>query len=300
MRNAYDPNATDAWAPWEQVDVPAPLRSVAVAIDFGGRLNIIGLSNGDRIYHRVKLGSGTVYTPWVQLPGSVHEIAATKEGGGAGELVLLGADANGNLYRNTSYGLVSFTQNGWLPDPWNGWQPLPVSLGGNPAIATLGNQSTVLGAAASVGVSVSGGIYPYVLVASGLPPGLSVSGSAIVGTPTTAGSYDVSAIAVDSTGERSAAMSFAWNVITISVPNVTGMTAARAASALRAVGLGLPLTAQCRRSQLRQAGRNRDLSESKRRCAGRVGLRRAYCSRSVADGTACVQLMRRTGASARR
>ena len=36
-------------------------------------------------------------------------------------------------------------------------------------------------------------------------------------------------------------MSFAWNVITISVPNVTGMTAARAASALRAVGLGLPL-----------------------------------------------------------
>jgi hypothetical protein len=95
-------------------------------------------------------------------------------------------------------------------------------------------------------------------------------------------------------------MSFAWNVITISVPNVTGMTAARAASALRAVGLGLPLTAQCRRSQLRQAGRNRDLSESKRRCAGRVGLRRAYCSRSVADGTACVQLMRRTGASARR
>jgi hypothetical protein len=240
VRNAYDPNAASAWTPWEQVDVPAPLRSIAVAIDLGGRLNIIGLTNGDQIYHRVKLGSGTVYTPWVQLPGSVHEIAATKEGGGAGELVLLGADANGNLYRNTSYGLVSFTQSGWMPDPWNGWQPLPLSLGGNPAIATLDNQSTVVDAPTSVGISVSGGMYPYTLFASGLPPGLSVSGNAIVGTPTTAGSYGVSAIAVDSTGERYAAMSFAWNVTAIRVPNVTGMTAARATSALRAVGLGLP------------------------------------------------------------
>jgi hypothetical protein len=204
-------------------------------------LNIIGLTNGDQIFHRVKLGSGIVYTPWVQLPGSVHEIAATKEGGGAGELVLLGADANGNLYRNTSYGLVSFTQNSWMPDPWNGWQPLPVALGGNPAIATLGNQSTLLGAPASVGISVSGGLYPYTLLASGLPPGLSVSGSAIVGTPSTLGDYGVSAIAVDSTGERSEVMSFAWNVTAITVPNVVGMTAARATSALSAVGLGLPL-----------------------------------------------------------
>jgi hypothetical protein len=170
----------------------------------------------------------------------LHEIAATKEGGGSGELVLLGANANGDLYRNTSYGLVSFTQNGWMTDPWNGWQPLPVMLGGNPAIATPLTQSTVLGAAANLGISVAGGMYPYTLNATGLPPGLRVSGNSIVGTPTAAGSYDVSAIAVDSTGEHSEVVSFTWNIRAITVPDVIGMSAAKASSILRSAGLGIP------------------------------------------------------------
>jgi len=240
VRNAYDPNAANAWTGWEEVDVPEPLRRIAVAIDLGGRLNIIGLTYGDQIFHRAKLGSGTIYTPWVQLPGSVHEIAATKEGGGSGELVLLGVNAAGNLYRNTSYGLVSFTQNGWMTDPWNGWQPLPVMLGGNPAIATPLTQSTVLGAAANLGISVAGGMYPYTLNATGLPPGLTVSGNSIVGTPTAAGSYDVSAIAVDATGEHSEVASFTWNIHAITVPDVIGMSASKAAGILRSAGLGIP------------------------------------------------------------
>jgi hypothetical protein len=239
--NATDPGADGGWTAWEQIDTPTPLRQIAVAIDLGQRLNIIGLTYGDQVFHRAKLGGGSVYTGWLQIPGSVHQITATKEGGGSGELVLLAADAAGNLYRNTSYGLIDWTPNGWITEPWNGWQPLPASLGGNPAIASPGNLSTVLNASASVGVSVAGGTYPYTLLVSGLPAGLSVQGTSIVGTPSAPGAYTVSAVAVDATGEQSGWISFGWNITTLTVPNVVGMPVGRASGILRGVGLGLPI-----------------------------------------------------------
>jgi hypothetical protein len=241
VRNATDPSVAGAWTSWEQVDTPTPLQRLAVTIDLGGRLNIIGIDNADRIFQRVKLGDGTVYTNWVQLPGSLHEVTATKEGGGAGEIVLLGINANGTIYRNTSYGLVSLTQNGWMPDPWNGWQPLSNLLGGNPVLTALGNQITVAGATISMPLSLTGGALPSALTASGLPPGLSVNGNSIVGSPAMPGSYSVSITATDANGEKSAPMSFTWTVTGIAVPNVSGMTVARAISALRAAGLGIPV-----------------------------------------------------------
>jgi len=123
MRNATDPSVGGAWTGWDQVQGPAPLRTIAVTLDLGGRVNIFGLTNDDRIFQRVKLGNE--YTGWSQIPGTLHNIAAMKQGGGSGMLVLVGVATDGNIYRNTSYGLLGSSPNGPTPGPWNSWVLLP-------------------------------------------------------------------------------------------------------------------------------------------------------------------------------
>ena len=120
--NATDPTVNGAWSTWDQMQTPVPLRMVAAAIDLGGRINVFAVANDNRIFQCVKLGN--VYTNWLQIPGSMHDIAATKQGGGSGMLVLVGASADGNIYRNTSYGLIDTTPSGSQPGPWNGWVAL--------------------------------------------------------------------------------------------------------------------------------------------------------------------------------
>ena len=139
-RNATDPAVSGAWTAWDQVQVPAPLTSIAATIDLGARVNIFGITNDDRIFQRVTEG-GNVYGIWSQIPGSVHSVAAVKEGGGQAMLVLIGVAADGNVYLNTSTGLVDFTPNGPVPGPWNGWVSIPrprvlptLPLGPNPVL----------------------------------------------------------------------------------------------------------------------------------------------------------------------
>jgi hypothetical protein len=57
-------------------------------------VNIFGVANGDQLFQRVKLGND--YTGWSQIPGTIHNTTATKEGGGQAVLVLIGLDLNGN------------------------------------------------------------------------------------------------------------------------------------------------------------------------------------------------------------
>jgi hypothetical protein len=202
-------------------------------------VNIFGITTGDQLFQRVKLGDGTVYTGWAQIPGAMHDIAAIKEGGGSGPLLLIGIDANGNIYRNTSSGLISQNPNGWIPAAWKGWVRLPIALGGNPVLVPPGNQSTVLGAWASLALSVSGGTFPYTWTVSGLPPGLSLDGNSIAGFPATPGSFAISAMVTDSVGEKSEPVSFTWTATAIMVPNVIGATRLQAADILFTAGLSL-------------------------------------------------------------
>lgn len=118
-------NATDTLTAWEQVDTPAPMRALAVSLDLGGRINIFCLTGDDRIFQRVKLGGGALYTGWAQIPGSLHSIAAMRQSGGPDRLVLIGLAADGRMYRNVSYGLLAGAPGAWMPGPWNGWVSLP-------------------------------------------------------------------------------------------------------------------------------------------------------------------------------
>ena len=55
------------------------------------------------------------------------------------------------------------------------------------------------GAAYSASLSVTGGTPPYTWTVLGLPPGLSASGAALSGTPTSKGTFTVIALVTDST-----------------------------------------------------------------------------------------------------
>jgi subtilisin family serine protease len=81
---------------------------------------------------------------------------------------------------------------------------------GNPAVTNPGLQNGTVGTPASLQLAASGGTPPYSWSATGLPPGLSISGSGLIsGTPTTAGSYTVTVTVTDSTN-KTATGSFAW------------------------------------------------------------------------------------------
>ncbi len=98
---------------------------------------------------------------------------------------------------------------------------------GGPAVANPGNQSSVVGTAVTLNNSASGGTPPYTWSATGLPPGLSINSSTgqVTGTPTTAGSYNVT---ITATGGGSGSTSFTWTVSTVggcgAVTNGTDVT----------------------------------------------------------------------------
>ncbi|MET0136016.1 MAG: S8 family serine peptidase [Kibdelosporangium sp.] len=83
---------------------------------------------------------------------------------------------------------------------------------GNPAVTNPGNQSGVVGTPVSLQLSATGGTPPYTWTATGLPAGLSISASGLItGTPTTAGTYSVTATATDGT-PASGSTTFSWTI----------------------------------------------------------------------------------------
>lgn len=83
----------------------------------------------------------------------------------------------------------------------------------SPSVTNPGNQTGTAGTATSLQLSASGGTPPYSWSATGLPPGLTVNTSTgqITGTPTTAGSYSVTATATDSV-TASGSTTFNWTI----------------------------------------------------------------------------------------
>jgi hypothetical protein len=90
------------------------------------------------------------------------------------------------------------------------------AAGGGSGTVTVnnpGNQTTTVGTAVNLQLSATGGTPPYTWSATGLPPGLSIGSSTgkITGTPTTAGSYTVTATAKD-VNQVSGSATFNWTI----------------------------------------------------------------------------------------
>jgi Putative Ig domain len=85
----------------------------------------------------------------------------------------------------------------------------------SPSLLNPGNQTNVVGQSVSLQLSATdpGGL-ALQYSASGLPPGLSIASSTglITGTPTTAGTYNITARATNTDG-RSASQSFTWSIL---------------------------------------------------------------------------------------
>ncbi|HCT75010.1 MAG TPA: peptidase S8, partial [Micromonosporaceae bacterium] len=93
-------------------------------------------------------------------------------------------------------------------------------MNGTPSGVTVtnpGNQTGTVGTAATLNNSATGGTAPYTWSATGLPAGLSISTSSgqITGTPTTAGTSNVTVTATDSSSPaKTGSASFTWTVNT--------------------------------------------------------------------------------------
>jgi len=97
--------------------------------------------------------------------------------------------------------------------PAQAGDPTCTTGGGNVVTVTNpGPRTGTVGTATSLQLTASGGTAPYTWSATGLPAGLSISSSGLIsGTPTTAGSYSVTATARDATGATGSA-TFAWTI----------------------------------------------------------------------------------------
>jgi len=107
-------------------------------------------------------------------------------------------------------------------------------------VANPGSKTGTVGTAVSLQLSASGGTAPYTWTATGLPAGLSISSSGLIsGTPTTAGTYSVTATAKDSTGATGSA-TFSW---TISTAGGTGCSGQKLGNPGFETGTAAPWTA---------------------------------------------------------
>ncbi|WP_442935214.1 putative Ig domain-containing protein [Micromonospora sp. CPCC 206061] len=97
------------------------------------------------------------------------------------------------------------------------------------AVSYPGTQTGTVSAAISpMSHTASGGTAPYSWSATGLPPGLSISSStgSVTGTPTAAGTYNVTVTASDSSSPAKTGITFYWWSVALAVSNPGNQTSA--------------------------------------------------------------------------
>lgn len=154
--------------------------------------------------------SGSSVTPLPDF-GSVSFTGSTFNGGSmqaSGAVAIDMTDSSGNVIASTGAddGAGDFTVS-------YGSSSQPPPGNGSVTVNNPGSQSSAVGAAVSLqinGTDSAGRALSY--QATGLPPGLSISGSGLIsGTATTAGTYTVEVTASDASGSTGST-SFTWSV----------------------------------------------------------------------------------------
>jgi metallophosphoesterase (TIGR03767 family) len=233
---------------------PLGLTAGSIAVASGqGTLHLFATGEDGQVFHSHQTTSGgAVWTPWGQLDADVvwasYNVRHLAAGAVLGTLVLLGADADGQLLMRHQ-NLLDDTDFG----PWTG---LPGRLRGGllpatrPVAGWPGDQDSTVGDAVSLELNVQGGKAPYRWAFAGLPSGVAgddgtghLTGTAVPGGP----GVSVVTATVTDTNHLFSTTTFTWRVLT-TVPDVLGLTEAEAATALQAAGASLgrvSLNSQC-------------------------------------------------------
>jgi hypothetical protein len=180
---------------------------------------------GSQVATNVSIG-GHSYNVWEGAQSTWNTVSYTMTSGTTSvsnlDVGQLAADAINRGYMPSSCWLIDVEAGFEL---WQGGAGLATNSfsvnmngggGGNTVTVTSpGNQTGTVGTAASVQVHASDSASGQTLTysASGLPPGLSINSSTglISGTPTTAGTYNVTVTARDGTGASGSA-AFTWTI----------------------------------------------------------------------------------------
>jgi hypothetical protein len=142
-------------------------------------------------------------------PGNLFDVTSGTNGTCGAPICTAGAGWDGPTGLGTPNGTAAFT---------NGSGGTALSL------ANPGSRTGTVGVATSLTLSASGGTPPYTFSATGLPGGLAISSAGVIsGTPTTAGTFTVTATVHDA-ASGTASTSFSW---TISPAGGGGCTAAQ-------------------------------------------------------------------------
>ncbi|MDQ1750655.1 MAG: hypothetical protein QOE71_1711, partial [Pseudonocardiales bacterium] len=136
--------------------------------------------------------------PYVHT-ANLNDVTSGSNGTCGAPLCTAGTGWDGPTGLGTPSGVTAFKAG-------TGGGPTPVS------VTNPGSKTGTVGTAVSLQLSASGGTAPYTWTATGLPSGLSISSGGLVsGSPTTAGSYLVTATAKDSLN-ATAATTFSWTI----------------------------------------------------------------------------------------
>jgi Putative Ig domain/PASTA domain len=215
----------DVWRPFSgtSFDVPGATSTIASGINDSGQ---IAGTYGDGHTTHGFIGNQRSYRA-IDYPGAAGTtVNGINDVDDTGHVDVVGT------YRGQG-GQHGFLATVTPPSP-----PSPLTVGAS-------NQSSTLGAPVNMvlPVTVSGGTPPYTVTMTGLPNGLTSSGSLISGTASAAGTFTVAVTATDSVGDV-AMTSFTWTVTGVTVPNVLGETEPAAASLITGLGLAPSVSTQ--------------------------------------------------------